>query len=79
MHEAAGNRTQRHHERVDAHVDRPPAAGDGELDVLAHAEDDVGRDLTLPEQRHGPLPRVEVPLDPGPCLARSHPGEHLRV
>mgnify|MGYP006199054657 CR=1 FL=1 len=79
LHQGARHGTQRHDEGVDADVDRPLAALDGELLVLAHPEDHVGRHLPRPEGTHRPLPRREVRLDPPPGLPGGDPREHLRV
>ena len=72
LHQAAGHRSDRHHERVDTEVDRPAAASHGELRVLAHPENHIRRDLTLAEPRDGMLPGPEVVVDAGTRLARSH-------
>src|SRR5262249_53118931 len=59
FHQAAHGRPQRHHERVDAHVDGAPAALDGERGVLPHAEDHVGAHLARAERGHRTLPGTE--------------------
>ena len=70
-HEAAGHRPQRHDERVDADVDGPPAALDGQLGVLAHAEDHVGRDLA---RRRRPPPPAPRPGSSRRCRSRALAG-----
>src|SRR5512132_584417 len=78
-HRRARNRTQRNDERINPDVDRSPTALHGQLDVLTHAEDHVGRDLPPTDHIDGPLPGPEVPADSGTGLRRRDPGEHLRV
>ena len=75
----AGHRAQRDDERVDAHLDRPPAAVLDQFAPFAHAEDDVRRDAAPAEDLDGPLPRAEVALDPALRLARRDALEHERV
>ena len=52
------------------------AALHGELRVLAHPEDHVGRDLTLAEARDRALPRTEVLVDAGARLGRCNVRQH---
>src|SRR5205814_10471663 len=62
-----------------AQVDGPPAALDGHLRILAHAEDHIGRHLPLAERPDRTLPRQEVTVDAGPRLGGCDPGEHRRI
>ena len=74
-HQTPGHRPNRDDEREDAQVDGAAAALHGQLWVLAHSEDHVGRDLTGAESRDRSLPRLEVPLDAGPRLGRCDVGQ----
>src|SRR5215831_17907729 len=79
FHQAAHCRPQRHHERIDAHVDGAPAALDGEGGILAHAEDHVGAHLARTERGHRALPGTEIALDPGPRLGRGDPAQYRGI
>src|SRR5437660_3459590 len=78
-HQAARHRPQRDDEGVHPGVDGPLAAVDRHLEVLAHPEDHVGRDLAPAEDLDGALPGPEVAGDPGASLGRRHVGEDAGV
>src|SRR5262249_34026351 len=79
FHQAADGRAQRYDKRVNADINGPAAAVNGELPVLSHAEDYVRGDLTWPECRDGAFPRPEVTLHPCASLGRSNSLKDLRI
>ena len=78
-HQAAGDRAERHHERVDAHLDRAPATVDDELGPLAHPEQHVGGHAAAAEHLDRALPGREVALDAALRLARGDAREHVGI
>ena len=74
----AGDRHERHHERVHAGRDQPLAAAQNILGRVAQAGQDVGADLAPAEHLHRARERVEIALQRHAGLARHDAGPHGR-
>ena len=77
--ERAGQRPERHDERVDAHVDELLGRFDHLVGVLAEPDQQVGRDLVVAEDPHGLAPGGAVLVERHRGLARHPAPAHVVV
>ena len=74
----AGNRHERHHERVDSHADQALGHGEDRFRRVSEPGEDIGRDLALAEDRNGGGESVEIAVQRHARLAGHDSRPDLR-